>query len=95
MADNDNVKVVFRVSTSGLEADITLPTKITGQQLIQRVLKDQSMKIPKHDPQGNAYSFDLNHKEKGQKINTLTLAQAGVKNGDTLILLPVIVAGKN
>ena len=46
MADNEQVKVVFRVSTSGLEADITLPTKITGQQLIQRVLQDNTMKIP-------------------------------------------------
>ena len=52
------------------------------------------MKLPKTGPDGAPLSYKFHHKNTGKQVqDAMTLAQAGVKNGDTLRLQPEITAG--
>lgn len=57
------------------------------------VLVDR-MTLPRHSPDGQMMSYKFHHKASGkQLLDTQTLADAGVSNGDILRLQPEITAG--
>ena len=45
-------------------------------------------------PDGQPMSYSLDHKEGGRRLlEAMTLVEAGVQNGDHLIIYPEVVAG--
>lgn len=57
------------------------------------VLVDR-MTLPRHSPDGQMMSYKFHHRASGrQLLDTQTLGEAGVSNGDVLRLQPEITAG--
>lgn len=57
------------------------------------VLVDR-MRFPRNGPDGQLLSYKLQHRSTGrQLLDSQTLAQAGVNDGDALRLMPEITAG--
>ena len=57
------------------------------------VLVDR-MNLPRHSPDGQLMSYKFNHKYSGrQLLDSQTLFEADVQNGDILRLQPEITAG--
>ena len=57
------------------------------------VLVDR-MNLPRNSPDGQLMSYKFHHKSSGmQLLDTQTLKDAGVKNGDILRIQPEITAG--
>lgn len=86
------VSVVIVDATGNKEQKVGLPDDIkTGIIMIKLIEK---IKLPSVGPDGNPISYKFVHKVTGrQLLETQTLAQAGVKNGDVLRLQPEITAG--
>lgn len=86
------VSVVIVDATGNKEQRVGLPDDIkTGIIMIKLIEK---IKLPSVGPDGNPISYKFVHKVTGrQLLETQTLAQAGVKNGDVLRLQPEITAG--
>ena len=95
MADNSKVDVVIRVMPKGDEIDATLPLKATGKQVVQKLLSDPSIKLPKADPQGQTITYKLMCKDTGKEVNKETLEQAEIKKGYILLLTPDVIAGQD
>ena len=95
MADQ-KVKVIIRVMPSGDEIDATLPVKATAAQIIKKLLSDSNLKLSKNDNQGNPITYELQCKQSGKNLSQKgeSLEQAGVKDGNTLLLTPSVIAGK-
>ena len=54
----------------------------------------ERMSFPQHGPDGQLLSYKCQHRSSGkQLLDDQTLADAGVKEGDVLRLLPEITAG--
>ncbi|UCH92831.1 MAG: hypothetical protein JSV88_21385 [Candidatus Aminicenantes bacterium] len=93
MADQ-KLKVIIRVMPSADEIDAALPAKATASQIIKKLLSDTNLKLPKADPQGNPITYNLRWKEGGKDLGqNESLEKAGVKDNDTLLLTPNIIAG--
>jgi hypothetical protein len=63
---------------------------------VQRVLPNliTKLNLPVMGPDGRPMSYSLDHKEGGRRLREdETLPEAGVANGDHLIIYPEIVAG--
>src|ERR1700752_3142011 len=53
------------------------------------------MSLPATSPDGQPMSYSLDHKEGGRRLlESHTLVEAGVQNGDHLIVYPEVVAGR-
>jgi hypothetical protein len=54
----------------------------------------EKMSLPRQSPDGQLMSYKFHHKASGrQLLDTQTLREAGVQNGDVLRLQPEITAG--
>jgi hypothetical protein len=52
------------------------------------------MNLPVNSPDNTPMSYKFHHEETGRQIkDEMTLLEAGVSNGDSLRLVPEIVAG--
>ena len=59
------------------------------------VILVERMNLPINSPDGQLMSYKLHHKRTGQQLlESQTLAEAGVFNGDDLRLQPEITAGQ-
>lgn len=55
----------------------------------------ERMRFPRNGPDGQLLSYKLQHRATGrQLLESQTLADAGVKDGDALRLMPEITAGQ-
>lgn len=87
-----SINVTVFDSTENKRVPVELPDDAPANKLIA-VLVDK-MKLPKTGPDGAPLSYKFHHKNTGKQVqDAMTLAQAGVKNGDTLRLQPEITAG--
>jgi uncharacterized ubiquitin-like protein YukD len=87
-----DINVTVIDSTEIKRIPVQLPDDAKANKLIA-VLVDK-MKQPKTGPDGDPLIYKFHHKNTGRQIqDTMTLAQAGVKNGDILRLVPEIIAG--
>ena len=86
------VNVVVVDATGNKEQKVGLPDDVkTGVIMVKLVEK---IKFPSIGPDGNSISYKLIHKVSGrQLLETQTLKEAGVKDGDVLRLQPEITAG--
>ena len=78
--------------TSTRSRDVEAPDDIPVNRLL--VILVERMNIPITSPDGQILSYKLHHKRTGrQLLDSETLAQAGVQQGDDLRLQPEITAG--
>jgi hypothetical protein len=55
----------------------------------------ERLNLPRHSPDGQIMSYKLHHRGSGrQLLDSVTLAAAGVKDGDVMRLQPEITAGR-
>jgi hypothetical protein len=71
---------------------VSVPDDAPVVRIIAVLIKE--LKMPLTSPDGMAMSYKFSHKETSRQLNdSATLAQSSVKEGDTLSLIPEIIAG--
>jgi hypothetical protein len=82
------------VDVSGSRSSsVSAPDDVTLERLL--VLLVEKLSLPLNSPDGQLMSYKLHHRRTGtQLLETATLAEAGVKDGDELRLQPEITAGR-
>lgn len=89
----DVIKVIVRLLPSGDELDVELPLYSTGKEIVDELL-NAGLGVERNDPQGNPYMYKLVLKDTGMEIvPEKTLYDLNVREGQTLLLTPKLVAG--
>ena len=93
MMDVQGLSVIFLDQTGAkpVKAKIspTVPVSRIRPNIITKML------LPGTAPDGTPMVYALDHKEGGKRLlETQTLPEAGVKEGDHLVVFPEIVAGR-
>jgi uncharacterized ubiquitin-like protein YukD len=79
-------------ATGNKRQSIEVPDDAPVNRLLVVLL--ERMRFPQHAPDGQPLSYKLHHRASGkQLLDTQSLAEVGVKNGDILRLQPEITAG--
>jgi len=79
-------------ATGNKRQEVEMPDDAPVNRIIAVLL--QKMNFPQYAPDGQPLSYKLHHRSTGkQLLDTQTLAQVGVKDGDILRLQPEITAG--
>jgi len=73
-------------------SEVEAPDDVSINRLL--IVLVERLNLPLNSPDGQLMSYKLPHRPTGsQLLDSQTLAQAGVKNGDELRLQPEITAG--
>lgn len=87
-----NISITVTDAVGARKNSVELPDDVSVGRVIARLITPLNLPLTAPDGQPMAYKF--HHLESGkQLIDSSTLAQSGVKDGDTLRLVPEIVAG--
>lgn len=88
----DAIQVTFLDQTGAKSVKARISPTVTVKKIIPNIIT--KMQLPATAPDGNPMSYALDHKEKGRRLlETQTLPDAGVKEGDHLIVFPEVTAG--
>lgn len=88
------ISVTVHDATGNRKQQVDVPDDAPIERLIA-VLVDR-MRFPQNGPDGQLLSYKLQHRTSGrQLLDNQTLAEADVKSGDVLRLMPEITAGSN
>ena len=72
--------------------DVTVPNDAPALKIIAALVNQ--LNLPVNSPDNTPMSYKFHHEETGRQIkDDMTLSDAGVSNGDSLRLVPEIVAG--
>ena len=86
------LNVIIADTTGNKEQKVGLPDDIKCGIIMVKLV--EKVKLPSVGPDGNMISYKFVHKASGrQLLETQTLREAGVKDGDVLRLQPEITAG--
>ncbi len=86
------VNVVIMDTTGSKEQKASLPDDAPVRRIIAKLV--QMMALPVTGPDGQPLSYKFHHKASGKQLtDEQTLAEAQVKDGDYLRLIPEITAG--
>ena len=89
---SDIINIIVRIMPSGDELDVELPRYSTGKEIIEELLS--ASVAPRIDPNGNPYAYDLVSKASNVRIeDSKTLDDLRIKEGDTILFIPHLVAG--
>ena len=87
MTDQDKLRVTVTDQAGGKTVTAELPANAQMSRLLPALVT--KMQLPSN------VQYGIQHKQSGKQLqNTDTLASAGVKDGDTLRLLPNVTAGR-
>ena len=79
-------------ATGNKRQSVEVPSDAPVNRVIA-VLVDR-MNLPRHSPDGQLMSYKFHHKASGRQLmDTATLSDEGVQDGDVLRLQPEITAG--
>jgi len=85
-------RVTFLDQTGAKSVEAVIAEGVTVRRILPNVIT--KMNLPVTGPDGQPMSYSLDHKEGGSRLQeNQTLADAGVREGDHLIVYPEIVAG--
>jgi len=88
------ISVIVRVMPNAEDVDIDLPLEASPADIIEEML-NAGLDIPRIDQQGSTISYKLVPKGRQQALADYeTLGQAQVQNGDILLMIPQVRAGK-
>ncbi len=86
------LSVIIVDATGNKEQKVGLPDDIKCGIIMVKLI--EKIKLPSVGPDGNPISYKFIHKVTGrQLLETQTLSEAGIKDGDVLRLQPEITAG--
>ena len=72
--------------------EVDAPDDVAVNRIVALLV--EKMSLPLNSPDGQIMSYKLHHRRSGQQLlDTRTLAEGGVINGDELRLQPEITAG--
>lgn len=93
MADEENwITVTFLDVTGAKQLKAQIDPDTPFKEILPSVIT--RMGQPMQSPDGNPMSYALDHKEGGKRLqNDQTPRDAGIKDGDHLIVNPEVVAG--
>jgi len=78
--------------TSSRCHEVEAPGDVAIERLLLLVV--ERMRLPLNSPDGQIMSYKFHHKQSGrQLLDSQTLCEAGVRDGDDLRLQPEITAG--
>lgn len=86
------ISITVRIMPKGDELDVELPVYSTGRQIADELL--DSNVAARHDPEGNPLVYELISKAGNVRIeDDKSLHDLGIRDGETLYLVPKMVAG--
>ena len=86
------INVVVVDTTGNKEQKVGLPDDVKCGIIMVKLI--EKIKLPAVGPDGNPISYKFVHKVSGrQLLESQTLAESGIKEGDVLRLQPEITAG--
>lgn len=90
--ETQGITVTFLDQTGAKSVKARIAPGVTVAKIIPNIIT--KMQLPVTAPDGTPMSYSLDHKEGGKRLQeTQTLADAGVKEADHMIVYPEIVAG--
>ena len=91
-SQQQGTRVTFLDQTGAKSVDAVVSDSITVRRILPNIIT--KMNLPVVGPDGQPMSYSLDHKEGGRRLQEdQTLNEAGVSDGDHLIIYPEIVAG--
>lgn len=92
MSETQGILVTFLDQTGAKSVKARISPTVTAAKIIPTIIT--KMQLPVTAPDGTPMSYSLDHKEGGKRLlETQTMPDAGIKEGDHLIVYPEIVAG--
>jgi hypothetical protein len=87
-----DIDIVITDATGSKQQPATVPDDAPVIRIVARVV--ELLKMPLTAPDGQPMSYKFHHTGSGRQLrDPMTLAEAGVKHGDVLRLVPEITAG--
>lgn len=91
-AEPSGTQVTFLDQTGAKSVKAVIAFSVPVSRIIPNIIT--KMNLPATSPDGQPMSYALDHKEGGRRLlETWTLGEGGVQNGDHLIVYPEVVAG--
>jgi hypothetical protein len=91
-ADATGIQVTFLDQTGAKSVKAVIAYSVPVSRILPNIIT--KMNLPTTSPDGQPMSYALDHKEGGRRLlESQTLPEAGVRNGDHLIVYPEVVAG--
>jgi hypothetical protein len=92
-ADPSGIQVTFLDQTGAKSVKAVIAFSVPVSRIIPNIIT--KMNLPATSPDGQPMSYALDHKEGGRRLlENWTLVEAGIQNGDHLIVYPEVVAGR-
>ena len=92
-ADPTGIQVTFLDQTGAKSVKAVIAFSVPVSRILPNIIT--KMSLPTTSPDGQPMSYSLDHKEGGRRLlESQTLVEAGVQNGDHLIVYPEVVAGR-
>ena len=93
MAEGAGIQVTFLDQTGAKSVKARIAPTVPVKRIIPSIIT--RMQLPVTAPDGAPMSYSLDHKEGGRRLHEdQTLPEAGVREGEHLIVCPEIVAGR-
>ena len=93
-ADPTGIQVTFLDQTGAKSVKAVIAFSVPVSRILPNIIT--KMSLPVTSPDGQPMSYSLDHKEGGRRLlESWTLVEANVQDGDHLIVYPEVVAGRN
>ena len=90
--DATGIQVTFLDQTGAKSVKAVIAFSVPVSRILPNIIT--KMNLPSTSPDGQPMSYSLDHKEGGRRlVESQTLVEARVQNGDHLIIYPEVVAG--
>jgi len=89
----DKMKFRVRIVHTGKEFTMNLDPNTQGKQIVKALLSNTQLNLVKTDTEGNPIEYRLSSKQKGKNVESQTLTEAGIGEGDVLLLHQQLIAG--
>src|ERR1700744_2689434 len=91
-ADPTGIQVTFLDQTGAKSVKAVIAYSVPVSRILPNIITN--MTLPATSPDGQTMSYSLDHKEGGRRLmESQTRVEAGVLDGDHLIVYPEVVAG--
>jgi hypothetical protein len=91
-ASATGIQVTFLDQTGAKSVKAVIAHQVPVSRILPNIIT--KMNLPTMSPDGQPMSYALDHKEGGRRlVESMTLPEAGVRDGDHLIVYPEVVAG--
>jgi hypothetical protein len=91
-ANPTGIQVTFLDQTGAKSVKAVIAYTVPVSRILPNIIT--KMNLPTTSPDGQPMSYALDHKEGGRRLTeSMTLPEAGIRDGDHLIVYPEVVAG--